>query len=290
MVSLPVDDPSGLALPVVDTSSAGPAPPVVDDSSTGPVLPGGLPPWQRPFFGVLATIIVSATTATVATGLGFPYMLTALLSVMLGIASIVFTLTISVADNSGSLMISGVLIVSGVGIFCGIYQNYRIVGMRVAGISVRQAPDHPYASYFHFNDGHVILSLIRFRDVRDRHGLLFREYMAPLVGHGWTRSTPIPAWVAWKSSAGYMRGWSQPWRAGLRMNTDFPEHKALVRSFTNSGYRIAPGAPLLHWSPSPENEAWRTVKVCLRALFTAALAWTAMFIIHRLYHLRQGSS
>ena len=190
-------------------------------------------------------------------------------------------------DVSG-LIVAFLITDAGLGITAAILREHPPLGAAISGISVREAPAHPFVTRFRFVDGKVRDDLASSSAVRGKYGeVLYSQSVAPIVPDGWTPSDPVPAWAASKPHA--LReseaDWQQPYRAGARLVTGTLESgptDAIDVAVRKHHLRSADGAPVLRWTADPEamiaddtRTTWIIVAIGV-ALWTGATAWSAI--------------
>lgn len=152
--------------------------------------------------------------------------------------------------------------------------------------SVSDAPAHPTASRFAFDDArlvHASSGSVSYTISSGKNSTRpVRALAAPLVPAGWAASDPVPAWVACTSSPGFDCLASFPTNVRGAVKVESAHFAAAVRAAEHDHQlSSAPGAPVLEPAEDPERlplVLWATgVAVALGLWVT----WVTAVLVHR---------
>ncbi|MFO1054569.1 MAG: hypothetical protein U1F36_20290 [Planctomycetota bacterium] len=162
-------------------------------------------------------------------------------------------------SRNGSMVaaFSGLLIVVIAGVMSMVTIEENLWPGTVSGIALAEAPAHPWASVFQFNEGEVRADLAGSVGVYDRHAVKIDETtVAPIVAADWTPDRPVAVWaVARRDTLDARREhWKQPVRAGARVAgfhvSDYLE--AIGDARAQHRLRSVLDPVLVDWTPTPQ--------------------------------------
>lgn len=185
--------------------------------------------------------------------------------------------------SDGVLILPYIFIVAFAAIFCIVFGcEYALLGPTISEISVTAAPEHPMASIYHFNDGHLELrfegQVAVYSGSRGRRSLAYYQHVVPVVPEGWSSSQPIPLWAAsvpYKYRAS-RQSWEQTYRSGIRL-VDDGECLEAIKDLESRHHLIsAPHAPVIVWTASPETIRDRQLERLVEIVAVACFAWAVV--------------
>jgi hypothetical protein len=239
--------------------------------------------------GLLGLNLTLAATMLAATALPWGFVIA--LAVTLGLAIVVLSFKL----RRGVLFFAGIYACFGA-VLTGMYARNYVVAKGagiVEGIPVAEAPLIPKAGGYIFRDGQARADLggtyfSSHRGINNQSESLW-YYVAPVVPEDWTPDQPVTVWAACGEIASCRDAWTQPFRAGVRLNTEttsMPDYrKAVEDAEALHGIRSHPEAVFVTWVKSPSEaiekfksdgietaEIWNII--WLATILTAALiAW-----------------
>lgn len=218
-------------------------------------------PWPRFFsawgIGLVSLVVIQGLCLALLLFLPSPW--GSVLAYLVFFASLFWMMGLgSLFQMFGSFALGGFLGVGGIVVAAELQELWQWEsGGILQNLPVSEAPEHPDAVIFYFQDAKVRADLkqtythrwtTRARDAGVRKTKTRDHHVAPIVGPDWTASQSVSAWAVCFTETGCEDLWRKNYQAGLRPVSDAEETYWLrAIAFAKS----APGAPFLIWHPDP---------------------------------------
>jgi hypothetical protein len=248
---------------------------------------GGRWPWWKIWLVGAVILVVDIVVSALLMNAGYfvaPVLFACLCGLALGSVVLVFSSFAGMAAQ-----VTGLCVAVVIGLGAGVVAPDEVVlyGRTARDVVVADAPATP-ASFYHFRDARVLVDRsvsvpVWGSEGRRVHYIDHYLWAAPVVDAGWTADQPVTTFaVIGSPQSGHRRSeWSQPWRAGIRLNgLNAPERAAAVRQIAGDGRLTAIANPVfVRWSADPEGEAAAARARLANAFIIALVAWSLLLVV-----------